>query len=208
MASPEHSLYALSLGSESRGDRFLAHRLYTQSQGPLNLLARRSSQPNRQIAIDLFDEGDFRFELKQGQSTGFLKEAQIVRKRTKLSRNYQAFEAASRFANIVLSNPVPDESIEPIFELLSKGLDSWESGMDPSATYLKCLYVYCRQEGYPVREEWAARLTREERGFVARVLNQPLRELRAEAVEVKNAIANLEHYILHHTHIRIERPKG
>jgi len=205
MASPEISTQALSLGSEPRGDRFIAHRLYTRAQGPLVLLSRQSSKPDKRISVDLFDEGEFRFELKPGSHTGFLKEARVTRKRIGLSQRYQAFEAASRLANIVLANPVPDESIEDLFDLLTKGLDSWESGMNPQATYLKCLYVYCRKEGCPVKEEWAARLPPAARSFAAKILNQPLHHLESDSTAMRNVVDSLETYIQHHTHIRIER---
>ena len=125
MASPEISTFAISLGSAPRGDRYLAHRLYTRQQGPLTALVRRSSKPERQFAIDLFDEGEFRIELKPGSFTGFLKEAQISRKRGKLALKYEAFEMAARLANVLLSNPVSSESIDDSLELLTRGLDSW-----------------------------------------------------------------------------------
>ncbi len=207
MASPEFSTHALSLGSEPRGDNYLAHRLYTRHQGPLTVLVRRSSNPQKQIAIDLFDEGDFRFELKPGSHTGFLKDTQIARKRRKLAERYDAFEMAARFANVILSNPVSSESIDDTFELLTKGLDSWEDGMNAQAVYLKCLYLYCRQEGYPVKEEWAARMPQAERELTTRALNQPLRDLQSETIELKSVFESLEHYVEHHTHIRIDRKK-
>lgn len=208
MASPEFSTHAISLGSQLRGDNYFAHRLYSKHQGPLTVLVRRSNKPDKQIAIDLFDEGEFRFELKPGSYAGFLKDAQITRKRRKLAERYEAFEMASRLANVMLSNPVSGESIDDSFELLTKGLDSWESGMNPQATYLKCLYLYCRQEGYPVKEEWAAQLPETERAVTINALNRPLRNMQVVASELKNAIQSLELYMEHHTHIRIDLKKG
>lgn len=208
MASPEISTFAISLGSEPRGDKYLAHRLYTQHQGPLTALVRRSTKPEKQIPIDLFDEGEFRIELKPGSYSGFLKDAQITRKRRKLAERYEAFEMAARLANVLLSNPVSGDSIDDSFDILTKGLDSWENGLNPQATYLKCLYLYCRQEGYPVKEEWAARMPEPERLSATRILNLPLKDLRPDKDELKNAIENLEIYMDHHTHIRIHSKKG
>ena len=202
MASPEISTFAISLGSEPRGDRYLAHRLYTQQQGPLTALVRRSSKPERQFAIDLFDEGEFRIELKPGSFTGFLKEAHISRKRGKLALKYEAFEMAARLANVLLSNPVSSESIDDSLELLTRGLDSWENGMNPKATYLKCLFLYCRQEGYPVNEEWVNRLPDPVRASTVKIINLPIKELPPKAADL-GTIESLEHYVEHHTHIRV-----
>ena len=88
--------------------------------------------------------------------------------------------------------------------MLRKGLDAWETRSTPLSTYLKCLYVYCRQEGYPVKEEWAECLPPLEKAFIVRILNSPLSELSEEEESLKQAIDSLEHYIRYHTHIRLE----
>lgn len=203
MPAPEIVTRAISLGSEPRGDTYLAHKLLTLQQGSLTALVRRSTKPGKQPAIDLFDEGDFRIEIKPGSYSGFLKDAQITRERRKLAQRFEAFEAAARIANVILSNPAHNDNIDEVYELLTKGLDSWENGMDPHATYFKCLYVYCRHEGYPVKEEWAARMPKPDFRFVANILNQPLTEKIAEGTRLRNAIESLEFYVRHHTHIHL-----
>lgn len=203
MPTPEIATHAIALGHEPRGETYIAYRLLSSERGALTGLVRRSSKANAQPNIDLFDEGEFRIEIKPGSFSGFIKDAQIQRKRPLLARNYEAFEAAARLAKIILANPAHDENLIEIFELLNKGLDAWETRSNPHATYLKCLYLYCRQEGYPIKEEWAKRLPPAEKSFVAQALNRPLHELAPEAEPLKSAINSLEHYIRHHTHIRL-----
>lgn len=203
MPTPEIATHAIALGHEPRGETYVAYRLLSLERGTVTGLLRRSKKPNAQTNIDLFDEGEFRIELKPGSFSGFIKDAQIERKRPLLARNYEAFKAAARLANIIVSNPAHDENLIEIFNLLSKGLDAWETTSNPLATYLKCLYLYCRQEGYPVKEEWAQQLPSSEKSFIAQVLNRPLNEQGDETEPLKHAIDSLELYMIHHTHIRL-----
>lgn len=203
MPAPEIATHAIALGYEPRGDRFISYRILSSERGALNVLVRRSSKPGAQTAIDLFDEGEYRIELKPGSVSGFLKEAQIIRRRTELAKRYRAFEFAARFAKLILSNPTHNENLDGIFTLMAKGLDSWEQGKDPASIYLKCLYLYCRDEGYPVKEEWAAQMPTDERTSIARTLNQPPQETADDPDAVKGAIDSLERYLRDHTHIRL-----
>ena len=203
MPAPEIVTEAVVIGRENRGESFIAYRLMSLKAGLIWALLRRSKKPNAGIAVDLFDEGEFHLERKPGSATGFIKDAKITRRRTKLSRNYSAFLAASKFANLLASNPVHEENALLSMKLLHQGLSAWEDGASPSATYLKCLYLYCRQEGYPVKEEWAQCLPPEERSAVVRTLNRPLAELADNSDVLNPAIQSLETYIRRHTHIRL-----
>ena len=74
--------------------------------------------------------------------------------------------------------------------------------MNPKATYLKCLHLYCRQEGYPVNEEWVNRLPDPVRASTVKIINLPIKALPPKAAGLCT-IESLEHYVEHHTHIRI-----
>lgn len=181
----------------------MTHALLTTDQGILNLLARRSNKPGKQVAIDLFDEGDFRFERKPESQSTFLKEVQILRKHDKIAHNYDAFKASARLARLIRANPIPIENQDQIYDLLKRGLEAWESGKDPDAALLKCLYLYCRYEGYPIKEEWAMRLPNEEYSRLAQILNQPLGTAQSRTSKNNDLISSLEQYLDRHTHIRI-----
>ena len=181
----------------------MTHALLTTNQGILNLLARRSNKPGKQVAIDLFDEGDFRFERKPESQSAFLKEVQILRKHDKIAHNYDAFKASARLARLIRANPIPIENQDQIYDLLKRGLEAWESGKDPDAALLKCLYLYCRYEGYPIKEEWAMRLPNEEYSRLAQILNQPLGTAQSRTSKNNDLISSLEQYLDRHTHIRI-----
>ena len=201
MPSPEFLAPGIILGTEPHGEKFVNHSLLTTDQGIVNLLARRSNKPGKQVAIDLFDEGEFLFERKPDSLSAFLKEAQILRKHNQIARSYKAFQAAARLVRLIRANPIPIENQEQIYGLLTRGLEAWETNKDPDAALLKCLYLYCRYEGYPIREEWAMRLPDDDYYRLAKVLNQPLESHQNDHGDL---IASLERYLEHCTHIRLE----
>jgi recombinational DNA repair protein (RecF pathway) len=203
MPTPEVVTTGVVLSRENRGESFIAYRLISPELGLLTGMLRRSRKPNSNVAIDLFDEGEFRIEQKPGALSGFVKDAKVFRRRAKLSRNYANFVVASNFATLIASNPIHEENASFLVELLSKSLDAWENSSQPYAIQLKCLYLYCRQEGYPIKEDWAQRLPEAERSIVVRTLNQPLRENTENEDALKRAILSLETYLQHHTHIRL-----
>jgi len=203
MPSPEFLARGIILGSDASGEKFIAHTLLTNDQGIINLLARRSAKPGKQVAIDLFDEGDFCFERKPESRTGFLKEAHIIRRYGNIARSYAAFQAAARLARLIRANPVPIESQDQIYNLLKRGLQAWESQKDPEAALLKCFYLYCRYEGYPVKEEWAMRLPKPEYSQLAQILNQPLQPSMSKSPSHEALISSLEDYLERYTHIRL-----
>jgi len=200
MPSPEFLTRGIILGSEPRGEKFVNHSLLTTDQGIVNLLARRSKKPGRQVAIDLFDEGEFRFERKPDSRSAFLREAQILRKHAQIARSYKAFKAAARLARLIRANPIPIENQEQIYSLLTRGLVAWETNKDPDAALLKCLYLYCRYEGYPIKEEWAMKLPDDEYNRLAKILNQPLESHQHDNDDL---IASLETYLERYTHIHL-----
>ena len=200
MPSPEFLTQGIILGSEPSGEKFAIHSLLTTDQGIISLLARRSNKPGRQVGIDLFDEGAFRFERRPDSRYAFLKETQILRKHTHIAHRYKAFQAAARFARLIRANPIPIDNQEQIYTLLKRGLEAWETHKDPDAALLKCLYLYCRNEGYPIREEWAMRLPSTEYSRLAKILNQPLE---SSQYDNNDLIASLETYLERHTHIRL-----
>lgn len=203
MPAPEVATQAIALSREIRGESFIAYQLLSPDAGLTIGLARRSQKPSAIPMIDLFDEGDFRIERKPGRSSGFIKEARISRRRSALARNYLAFKSASKFAKLLLSNPIHEENASIVTELLQKGLDAWEDHSPPIAVYLKCLYLYCRHEGYPVKEQWAQRLPPSEKETVRKALNRPLSEIEETNTDLAKSIQSLETYLEQHTHIRL-----
>jgi hypothetical protein len=154
-------------------------------------------------ALDLFDEVQMTLESRNEARTWFIKEAAVMRRRSGLGRSYDALRHACRFAAIIRENPGPEDSRVPIYSLLQRALETWETGVRPDVVYFKSLYLLARNEGYPVAQEWRSRLSPDARTLVASILGEPVAGQSIDAAEVADMTHDLENYLRHHTEIRI-----
>ena len=197
------SCTGIVLRIEPRGENFRSVFILSPEVGSVHSLQRVSARKNPTQQIDLFDEGSFTLQTEGDPHSGFISDFDLKRKRQSLPHSYAAFRAASEFARILSLNAAHTENQEIIYSLARRGLDAWETGIEPQATLFKCLYLYCRDEGYPIKEDWIARLSQSSRKTVTSILNTPLAELRIEDDNIEEALRNLLAYFEHQTHIRV-----
>lgn len=195
---------AIVLDRSPSGEHWLRLLCFSREAGNLDCLLRLARRTAANApALDLFDETQLALETRNQGRTWFVREALPLRRRTALGASYPALRAACRFARVLAQNPVPEESRDEIYALLERALEAWEAGTRPDSVYFKSLYLLAREEGYPVREEWWHELAPTDRAAVESVLRQPAAEQTASEGEVARLIAALEHYLRHHTEIRV-----
>ena len=194
---------ALVLKTQPSGEKYVQAALLGKERGLIRCMIRKRSKPPH-LLVDLFDQGEAAIDLKPEGSSGFLKDFHIERKRAGIGRDYRRLQAASRLSNFVLANPIHEENVALIFALVEKALDSLEQGMPTAAVLLKTFYVYSRDEGYPMAEDWARRLPSDLASIVANVLNTPLAQLEVDAASQERALEALVAYLRHETHVYVE----
>lgn len=111
------------------------------------------------VSMDLFDDLELLLTSANQGKTWFVQEARLLARRAGIGRNYEALRLASRFAATVEKNPVSEESRERSLALTRQALDAFaETVKTPALVYLKALFSFARNEGYPVRQEWLEQL--------------------------------------------------
>jgi hypothetical protein len=185
-------------------DSFQTFLLFSAEHG--NLLAlqrvpRKSSSTH--VSPDLFDELTVMLESSNQGRSWFMKEVRVLTRRTGIGGSYDSLRFASALVAIVGRNPVHEESREAVGKLLRVALDSFAAGIRPDAVYLKSLYLFARDEGYPVKQEWLPSLGDSERVAAATVLNTKPAELSVSAGEVAGIRDSLEAYLESSTEIII-----
>lgn len=202
MPGPIKTDEAIVLKLSPSGERFLQADLLCRSAGSLRGLYRKSTGKSR-LHLDLFDQGEAQLELKPNEQFGFLKDFQTQRQRLGIGANYSCLEAASYLSNFIVGNPIHEMNAQSTFELCSRALDAFTEGKNPKAILLKTLYVYCRDEGYPMREEWIPALDTSLRSMVVAILNQPTKAIDASESEQTQALSALVEYLTRSTHVRL-----
>lgn len=188
------------------GERFTRVQLLNREHGLVSLLKRiKSKQPS--LGFDLFDQGEAIADLKPGEHShfGFLVEFIVSKKRDELGLNYEKLKAAAWISGLFLANPLHAENSEDTFILAQRALDSLCTNQQPFATQLKTLYVFARDEGYPVLEDWVRNLSQSLSPVVHGMLNLPLSQITFPTEVQATALESLTHFIEFKTHIHLPR---
>jgi hypothetical protein len=177
-------------------DAFQTLGLFSSEHG--NLLAlqrvpRRASSTH--VAPDLFDEVWAMLESSNQGRTWFVKEVRIATRRSGIGRSYDALRFASALAAVISRNHVHEESRGNVARMLGTALDALASGARPDVVHLKSLYLFARDEGYPVKQEWLPSLGAADRAVAADVLGNPLDAQVSAAPEVARIRRSLEAYL-------------
>jgi hypothetical protein len=185
-------------------DSFQSLTLFSPEHGNLLALQRVPRRPSAaHVAPDLFDDVAVMLESSNQGRSWFVKEIRIANRRTAIGRSYEALLFASALVAVVGRNPVHEESRENVGLLLRTALDAFAAGVRPDVVHLKSLYVFARDEGYPVKQEWVPSLGAADAAVAAAVLNRRVGEQQVAPAEVARLRASLELYLAGNTEIRI-----
>lgn len=195
---------AIALKLTPTGEKFIQVHLLSPEHGTLSVLRRSRSKANN-FSIDLFDQGEARIDHKpsEGPNKGFLTDFFVSKKRNGIGKSYECLQAASWLSKLFLQNPMHDETGEELFSVAERALDALNASAAPQAVMLKALYLFARNEGYPVIQDWAHKLNPALAGNVANILNTPLSEIILDGETQQSAFASLKRYVEFNTHIHL-----
>ena len=206
MPGPQLQTTALILGRQPTGsDSFEQLTAFSETDGVLLCLRRVSTKPATATPpLDLFDEAELWLESSTQGRTWFIKEHRHITRRPGLGRSYDALAAAAQLARLVQRNPVADESRAPIAALLRQSLAALETGARPDLVWLKALFCFLRDEGYPVKQHWWQQLDAADRALATTLLNQPIAAQDPDRHEVARLTTRLEQWVTSDTELRLK----
>ena len=187
----------------SGSDSFEQLTAFSSEHGLLHCLRRFLKGKTPATPIDLFDEAELWLESTNQGRTWFIKEHRFIQRHEGIGRSYDALCAAAAFTALVSRNTVSDESRGPVIALLRSTLTALATGGRPDVTWLKALYCFLRDEGYPVKQQWWPDLPSSDRETAAHLLNQPLAAQTTDAATVARISRRLEAWVKAETEIRL-----
>lgn len=185
-------------------DRHQRVLLLSPEAGQL-LCFQRISSRQPAVALDLFDEVAVTLTSSNQGRTWFVGEVRVLRRFAGIGLSFAALQEASAFAALLTRNHLHEESRPAVLALLGTALQSWNDGRRADAVALKALFSFARDEGYAVKEDWAASLRGSDREHARQVLNEPLSALDAiDRDAVARLLESLRRYLRGHTDIAME----
>ena len=205
MSGPSLTTDAIILLKRPAADAFQTFSVFSPGHGLLRVLQRIPQKPTpSHVALDLFDEASFLLGGAPQGDAWFVKEPRLLARHGGIGRNYEALVRASSFATLVTRNPVPEESRPAVHALLRTAFAAFASSAPPDIVYLKSLYCFARDEGFPVKQQWFPALTPPDRGLAASLLNLPLASQTAAPADTARLLLHLEDYLRRHTEIVLD----
>jgi hypothetical protein len=187
----------------SGSDKFDQLAAFSAEHGVLHCLTRISQGKTASTPLDLFDEVELWLESSNQGRTWFVKEHRIIQRHDGIGRSYEALRAAAALGALISRNPVSDESRAAVTDLLRASLTALAAGGRPDIAWLKALYCFLRDEGYPVKQQWWPDLADADRPLAMQLLNQPLAVQTAAAANVARITRRLEDWVKAETEIRL-----
>ncbi|MFM1850986.1 MAG: hypothetical protein RIS54_670 [Verrucomicrobiota bacterium] len=196
---------AIVLLKRPPGDAFQTCTVFSGEHGNLIILQRLPKKTGGSLApLDLFDEASLLLESSNQGQTWFVKEARVLQRPAGIGRSYDALRHASGFASVLARNQVPEESRAPVMDLLRQVLASFAAAERPDIVHFKALYLFARDEGYPIRQHWFPTLPSADRELARTLLNQPVAGQNADIAEVARLHNRLTEYLRGHTEILLD----
>jgi hypothetical protein len=186
-------------------DAFQGFTFFSAEHGVLLVMQRIAKKSaGASVSLDLFDEVSLLLESSNEGRTWFVKETRLLKRAEGIGRSYDALRHASALASLVARNPVHEDGRAQVAALLRTAFAAFASAARPDIVFLKSLYCFARDEGYPIKEQWFPTLPLVDREAVALLLNRRLAEQTASPELVLRLQHRLEDYLRGHTEVLLE----
>jgi len=204
VAGPAHTFDAWVLNRRPPAESFQTLTIFSAEHGAQFALQRLSKKAATNASLDLFDEASLLVEEPNPGQAVFVKEARIQTRHTALGKNYETLQKASALAQLIARNPVAEESRRAIYDLLRDSFRAFAENVRADIVYLKSIYRFCRDEGYPLKQAWVPELPSVDRGELVTLLKQPVGTQSVDAKVVARLQRNLDDYLRRETEIQLE----
>ena len=189
------------LSKKATGESHLRYQIFSVDHGLLLCLKRISSKKTPKVLPDLFDRAELDLEKPQSGSAWFLNDYRVIKRHNGIARNYKTLLCASEFASALLKNLVHAETFEGLYRLTEVAMQSWEEGLNPTVVLFKSFYLFAREEGYPVKEDWWRNLPPASREQAALILNKKTENLKIREEALECLLEDLKRWLTHSTDI-------
>lgn len=173
--SHEH-ITALVLDRQLTGENHLRLSLLEPVSGRREVFYRQSAKA-KATPPDLFDLGDYDLQEAKGGGAWFVREYHLRHRHAGISAHYRSFQIAGEWARFLRHNALHCHEPAMVFDIAARTFAALETGQHSEAVLLKGLYLFARQEGWPVKEAWLQGLPASEKKDAVYLLNTPLEEL-------------------------------
>lgn len=191
----------LILNKENSGENFTKLELFCPTNGKLITLNRFSKKYKSENLLDLFDIGQIQLTLSEQNGPSFVKEFHPLLHHKNIAKNYITFHHACNWVKIISKNLLHIENLQYLFSLTQKTLHAFNTSSSPHAIYIKALYLFIRNEGYPIKEDWLINLSPNLITHAMGIIKHPLDNQNTPTGVFEELIQNIHTWMAQQTEI-------
>lgn len=191
------------LSKTASGETHLRYQVFSEEHGLILCLKRQTAKSPPKAQPDLFDHAALDLEQPQDSRTYFIRDYRVLRRHAAIGGDYRTLVYASQFAAMLVKNLTHLERFEKTYRVCGQALDHWDKESRPEVVFFKSVYLFAREEGYPVKEDWWRRLPKKERETATAVLKAPVDEQTSSKESVEGLVARLKGWLGGHTDILV-----
>jgi hypothetical protein len=198
------SIDAFVLDRRPPSDAFQSLLVFSATHGALWVMHRVSRRTPASVTIDLFDEVSLILDSSNQGRSWFVREARLITRHEGIGRGYANLQHAAAIARLVARNAVTEEGREGTARLLRTAFGAFDTGVRPDVARFKATFVFARDEGHPLRQQWLPTLPAEDRALVTALINLPLADQTARPEAVTRLQRRLEEFLQGHTELSFD----
>jgi len=177
MVKSRELLEGVVLDRVETGERFIRITLFSLNAGLLSVLHRVSKSNKARPTPDIFDDVEFSLDYRSvNKNIPFVKDFQILNKRTEIAKSHTCFNFASKFASLILNNGLHMQDFVQLYNLMTSSLEAFQRAERPDIVWFKTIFLFGRIEGLAVEQDWLANLEKTKRKYATDVLSNPIKK--------------------------------
>lgn len=160
-----------------KGESGVIFKIFSREDGIVFVYKRISKKKTADLA-DYFDEVSIQTQKAKMGDMLFASEFEVLKSRIELAKDYEAFECASKLAIYCIKNSAYLENFEYLYDNLIAALNALMLGANKTACELKFMYLFARNEGYAIKENFFINLDLSEQKIFREILLTASKDLK------------------------------
>ena len=191
---------ATVLDREFRGETSVYITAFAHDVGLMRMMKKCSVKKTSSLP-DLFDDIAISGEMQSPTSLKFARDFDIIKRRNDIATNYNSFEHACKISLSIVKNGAHIEDCAKLSTQLRSALDAIANGASAEIVRLKFMYLLAKNEGYPVKEDFYARLPQPQKELFSLLIKLPALELKDYATRTEPVLESYLNWLYSNTDI-------
>ncbi len=194
------NIEAIVLNKENRAENYLSFTLFSKDLGICYAMIKVSRNKNNPLP-DFFNEISVECNKGNFGNNYFIKSINSIESLNNFHKNYKGLLECTKLAQCLIRNASHLEDFSPAYKDFVLALKAYITATDPRLVNIKWLYKFARNEGYPIKEDFAQNLSAQYQEIFVQIINTPSSQCNIAKEDIGFIYDKLSHWLNYNTDI-------